>query len=159
MARLMFAVFAERVTADRFTNTLDVLNVLEKLHVPEPPREAMAKARTSAQKRYPAIALRFALLTHWRRTNVSKAEGRLRQRVELLSPFGSVLGSSITDFTLRDSEYVRNVTQFAALPVAGEGSYTARISLLTGRRWRRVGETSFELAYLRIASGEKIRVH
>jgi hypothetical protein len=158
MARLMFAVFAERVSNDRFTNALDVLNVLEKLHVPPLPPAVIAKARE--QKRPPAIPGRFALLTHWRRTSLSKGESRLRQRVDFFSPSGVLLSSGVLDFTMRDSEYVRNVVQFTALPIAGEGSYKARISLQSGRRWRRVGETSFELSYQKPLVGDvRVRVH
>jgi len=158
MPRLMFSVFAERITADQFSNALDVLNVIEQLHVPEPPPAAVAKARE--RKRHPAVPGRLALLVHWRRSNPAKGESRLRQRVELLSPRGTLLASGEMDFTLAASQYVRNVTNFQAVPVVGEGTYTARISVKVGKRWRRAGETSYELAYVRLpAPGAKLRVH
>jgi hypothetical protein len=158
MARLMFSVFAERVAIDRTSNALDVLNVLETIGVPEIPATVVANARR--QKRQPAIPGRFALLTHWRRSSLSKGEGNLRQRVQMFSPKGELLSVGEIEFTLRNSEYVRNVVLFQALPVVGEGTYTARISLRSGRRWRQVGEASFEMRYLKpVVPGEKARIH
>jgi hypothetical protein len=48
---------------------------------------------------------------------------------------------------------------FEALPIAGEGTYRAAVSLKSGNRWREVGETSFELAYAKPApSDTKVRL-
>lgn len=156
MARLMFAVVAERVSVDRFNNILDVHNVIEQLQVPEPAPELLAKAREA--RKPPGWPTRFALILHWRRANPSKPEGALRQRVQFCSPTGDVLSSGEMEFNLRQSPYARNVIWFNALPVAGEGTYTFRIAVKAGKQWRAVGETSYELSYQRAAIGQKVRL-
>jgi hypothetical protein len=156
MARLMFAVVAERVSVDRFSNILDVHNVIEQLQVPEPAPELLAKAR--AAKKPAAVPIRFAMLLHWRRANPAKAEGLLRQRVQFLSPDGTVISSAEMDFHLRQAPYVRNVVWFNALPLAGEGTYTFRIAVKVGKQWRAAGDTSYELSYQKLVTGQRMRL-
>lgn len=157
MARLMFAVIAERVSADRFSNALDIHNVIEQIQVPAPPPHLVAKAR--AKKQHLAGLARLTLLLHWRRSKVAKPEGILNQRVQLVAPNGAILSSSEQPFSLREGNYVRNLVIFEVLPIAGEGTYTARISLKSGKRWNDVGETSFELVYAKAAPPEaKLRL-
>jgi hypothetical protein len=158
MARVMFALFAERVSIDRFNNALDVHNVIEVLQTSEPPAAIQAKARKA--KQHLAARVRLTLLIHWRRTTASAAEGHLRQRVQLFSPKGLPLSTSEQEFTLRDFQYTRNLVGFEVLPIAGEGTYTARISLKSGKRWREVGNASFELQYIKPpAQADKRRLH
>jgi hypothetical protein len=159
MARLMFAVFAERVTVDRFSNALDLHNVIELLQIPEPPADVQTKARKA--KQHLAARGRLALLIHWRRTMASTAEGTLKQRVQLFGPKGVLLATAEQDFSLREFQYSRNLVGFEGLPIAGEGTYTARISLKSGKRWRAMGEAAFELQYLRAhpAATDKRRLH
>ena len=156
MAKLMFALVAERVSVDQFSNILDVHNVIEKLQVPEPPPEVLAKAREA--KKPPGMPLRFALLLHWRRSSPSKPEGMVRQRVQLFSPDGAVLSSAEMDFHLRQWPYTRNLIWFNALPISGEGTYTFRVALKAARQWRRAGETSYELSYQKPEAGRKVRL-
>lgn len=156
MAKLMFAVVAERVSVDQFTNILDVHNVIEVLQVPEPPPEVLKNAREA--KKPPGFRFNFALLSHWRRTNPSKPEQTVRQRVQLLSPAGSVLASAELEFNMTHGPYTRNVIRFNAIPIAGPGTYVFRIAVKSGRQWRRVGETSYELLYDKAAEGKKIRL-
>ena len=105
-----------------------------------------------------AVPTRFALLLHWRRSNPSKPEGALRQRVQFCDPDGAVMSSAETDFNLRMAPYVRNVVWFNALPLAGEGTYTFRIAVKSGRQWRAAGEASYELSYQKPVTGQKTRL-
>lgn len=158
MARVMFALFAERISVDRFNNALDVHNIIETLQIPEPPADVQLKARKA--KQHVGARGRLALLVHWRRSNSSKAESNLRQRVQLFSPAGAILATSEQDFSLREFQYARSVIGFEVLPIAGEGTYVARISLKSGKRWREAGESAFELQYLKPAPvAVKSRLH
>ena len=158
MARVMFALFAERVSVDRFSNVLDVHSLIETLQVPEPPAAAQLQARKA--KKHIAARGKIALLIHWRRSNVSKPEGNLRQRVQLFSPAGRLLATSEQEFSLREFQYARNLIGFEVLPIDGEGTYIARISLKSGKRWREAGEAAFELQYLKaVPIAEKSRLH
>lgn len=152
MARLMFAVVADRVSVDRFNNVLDVHNVIEQLQVPEPPAGLLERAR--AAKKPPASPLRFALLLHWRRSNPSTPEGVQRQRVQFCSPTGAVLSSVEMEFNLRQSTYARNVIWFNALPLVGVGTYRFRVALRSGRQWRDAGEAAYELSYQKPVAGQ-----
>lgn len=156
MARLMFAVIAERVSVDRFDNLLDVHNVIEQLQVPEPGPKLLAKSRETGKP--PAWPLRFTLLLHWRRAIPSKPEGALRQRVQFCSPAGDVLGSAEMEFNLRQGLYARNVIRFHALPLVGEGTYSFRVALKVGKQWRSAGETSYELSYQKPLTAQKMRL-
>jgi hypothetical protein len=82
----------------------------------------------------------------------------LRQRVQFCDPDGAVMSSAETDFNLRMAPYFRNVVWFNALPLAGEGTYTFRIAVKSGRQWRAAGETSYELLYQKPATGQKTRL-
>jgi hypothetical protein len=158
MARLMFAVFAERVGVDRFNNSLDILNVVEEVRIPEPPVDVSNKARKA--KRSLVAAMRLALLVHWKRGVASKPERKQLQRAEFLGPKGQLLARAEQEFDLRVSQFARNILNFHGLALVGEGTYTARVFLRSGRRWRKVAETAFELVYVKPQpSGTKTRLH
>jgi hypothetical protein len=158
MARLMFAVFAERGVVDRFSNHLDLHGVVEQLDIPEPPAELMKKALKA--KKYLAARGRLALLLHWRRTNPSKPErANYTARVQLIGPGGEKLVTAEQEFALREHVYMRSLLGFDALPVAGPGTYTAVVSLKVGGGWKRMGETSFQLVYRKHVPAEaKVRL-
>lgn len=157
MAQVMFAVFAERVSVDRFNNVVDIHQVLEEIAVPEPPADVVAKSRKNG--RTPAVRFRFCLFIHWRRSDLKKAETRVRQRVRLYSPDNKSLAMADQEFTLRESTYARNLIAFEALPIRGEGTYRAVIYLGSGNRWVKAGATSFEVKYAKAPlPGDKVRL-
>jgi hypothetical protein len=146
MAKLRFAIFAERVSVDRYSNRLDILNVFEQIGIPELP--AAVWERSKKEKKLPALPISMVLVAHWRRSDPQRPESTLRTRAELLSPRGQVLGTAEQDISLREHAYTRGLFGYQGLPLAGPGTYTARISLRSGGRWRKSGEASFEVTYL-----------
>lgn len=158
MARLMFALFAERVSVDRFSNLLDIHGLVEHVNVPPPSKEMVKKAQK--EKKLLGAQGRLSLLLHWRRDDPVKPEPTRRSRVQLIDPQGKVIAMSMQDIALREHTYVRNLVAFKQLPVTGPGTYTARVALRSaGGGWRKVGETSFQLAYQQPAPVSAARVH
>jgi len=157
MARLQFALFAERVSVDRFNNALDVHNVLEQLHVPEP-TPSQLEAATKAKK--PLVARgRLVLVVHWRRSVPDRPEGSYTSKVDLVGPNGKVLSTATQVFTLREHIYMRTLVGYDALPVIGPGTYSARVAIKVGKRWTKVGEASIQLSYQKQPQpGERRRI-
>jgi hypothetical protein len=156
MAQVMFALFAERISIDRFNNVFDIHNVIEEVTIPEPSAALLAESRK--QKKTLAAPWRFSLVIHWRRSDVRKAETTVRQRVQLITPDSRKLASADQEFTLRESTYARNIVSFEGLPILGEGTYRAVISIGLGKRWRRAGSASFEVKYAKAAQDLKTRL-
>lgn len=158
MPRLMYAVFAERVVIDRVTNHIFVQNVLEQITVPHPPEDVLVNVRK--RKRAIGARGRMTLLVHWRREDLQKPEGRLETKVELIGPNKKVLAKATQDLDLRTHGFVRNLVEFETLPIVGQGTYSARISVRLGGVWKRVGEASFGLIFQpNVPVGGKDAVH
>jgi hypothetical protein len=146
MPQLMFAVFAQRVSVDRFNNMMDIHNVLEELSLPAPSPDRL-KTVQKTKKGALAFPFGFQLLIHWRRSEPSKPEGTVNSRVVLIGPDGRKLGISEQVVNLRPSQYMRGLINYRQLLVVGAGTYTANIQLQSGKRWRKVGEASFSVNF------------
>lgn len=154
----MHAIFAERVVVDRFTNDLTVSSIVETLVAHEPPPEVMAQAKRE-KKGIPGSG-RLMLLVHWRRSDPKRPEGRYRSRIELVGPNKKVIATATQDFDLREHLYMRNVLRLGQMSIVGEGTYTARIAVKQGGRWKPMGETSLQLVFSKQATdGGKVRIH
>jgi hypothetical protein len=158
MARLMFAVFAQRVVVDKFTNNMDINAVIEELRIPRPSQDLVNKAR--AAKKHLAAQGVLVLVMQWRRTNPKKPEKLFRSRIEFRGPRGRVLATAEQDINILETLYMRGLVGYPSIPIAEEGTYIATIARKSGARWIRAGEASFQIAYQDVPPPEsKRRIH
>jgi hypothetical protein len=141
MAILSFCAFAERVTVDGFSNTLDLHNVIEQVNVPQLPPEVFAKARKEGKP--VGLPARLMFVALWRRTDPMKSEGAFKGRVVLSGPSKKVLSTLFQEISLREHTGIRGVINYQVLPYDGAGIYKATVSLKRGNSWRTMGEASF----------------
>lgn len=154
----MHAIFAERVCVDQYTNELHLFAVVSAMTSPQPSLQLLTKARE--EKKTIAGKGRLSLLVLWRRNNIDKPEPNRSMRVDLIAPGNKKIGTSIQQLKLRDNNYVRSIFRIDTLPIEKEGLYTARISILSGKKWTRVGETSIDLGFAAPqVAGAKVRIH
>jgi hypothetical protein len=145
MATLSFCAFAERITVDIFSNSLDLHNMIEQVSMPQLPTEVFARSR---KERKPiGLPIRLMFVALWRRTDATKSEGTSKGRIVLSGPRKKVLSTLFQDISLREHTSVRAVMNYQVLPFDGAGVYKATVSLRSGSSWRKVGEASFVLSY------------
>jgi hypothetical protein len=145
MAALAFCAFAERITVDGFSNSLDLHNMIEQVSMPQLPTEVFARSRKEGKPIGLPVRLMFVAL--WRRTDAMKSEGTFKGRIVLSGPSKKVLSTLFQDISLREHTSVRGVINYQVLPFDGAGVYKATVSLRSGSSWRKVGEASFVLSY------------
>lgn len=145
MPRLLFAVFTQRASVDRYTNVLDLLGIVEGLTIAEPPKELIEESKKT--KKRLLVPTPLTLVTHWRRKDPAVPEGTCEMRVQLRGPKSELLATALQEFQLREHVYMRNLLFYQGLAIAGPGTYTAVVQLKVAGKWQRCGEAVLQLDY------------
>lgn len=126
MATLRWAVCFQRAIIDSTTQSLSLIDHLERITLPHAPPPADG-AR-------PLLPLKFCLVTIWDRSKHELAE-RGEMRVRLLGPEGDELAKATTPIDLVSGSSARNFVNLPGLPLAGAGRYTFEVCQKSDDDW------------------------
>jgi hypothetical protein len=145
MAKLLWAVVAQRAIVDSSTNNASLVDVLEELSLPEPP------VAPEKKKDRLIVPLRFALVALWRRSDLNRAES-FDMSVTLVGPKAEKIAELKSRVDLRNHVRMRSNVQFPGLPLFGPGSYRLIVKQRDGSSWRRVSEQFIEVKHLKVGA-------
>jgi hypothetical protein len=136
MPRLNLLVAAQFASVDQFSNGLSLTNVVDEITVPH---DLKVPKKGSAHPIGPG----FVVVTVWSRLKAGREE-KLTGRLRVLSPSGREL--AVGSFTaLMVKRRLRHISRFAVFPYTGTGDYKIQAQLLSGRRWREVGNLTIDV--------------
>lgn len=126
MATLRWAVCCQRAIVDSATQSLSLIDHLERITLPHaPPPENGAR---------PLLPLKFCLVAIWDRSKPELAE-RGEMRVRLLGPNGDELGQATSPIDLVSGSSARNFVNLPGLPLAGAGRYAFEVCQRSDDGW------------------------
>jgi hypothetical protein len=141
MASFQWVILCERAVIEEGAKTVSLISILENIQLPAPP-PAIQKSNPP----YALVPLRFFVVHQWARSNPKSGE-RQAGRLKFLGPHGQF---AVQDFVvdLTGSQRARIIGQTIGFPLQGTGLYQVVVEAKTKSRWRRVGSTDFNVAYL-----------
>src|SRR5690349_20048874 len=121
MAKLVWPVFCQQAVVDQFTNNLTIINQLDELHPPRPPKDAVT--RTGDKKKTRLLAsVQTTLVSIWERSVPSISEGS-EFTADLIGPNREALAQFRGNLDFRKHRRSRQIGGIPALPLVGEGTY------------------------------------
>ena len=138
-----WAVIAENSAIDRDTNNISLFNVIEEVHIPEPPEPRDDGDQLSV------VALRFVFVALFARSEAGTGEKK-EVRLTIALPDGKVAETGLTfEIDLDTADRTRIRINGSTLPLAGKGEYRFRIE---GRDedadWHLITEVPLQVGYL-----------
>ena len=119
--KVTWAILCERVTIDRETNNLSLINVIEEVAVPAQPPQDLSEAISQS-----VIPANFELVTLWSRSNPEYPE-RWIGRVRIVVPDGPESITQEHEIDLTQFLRLRSRLKLPGIPAGGEGLYLFRI--------------------------------
>ena len=110
MIEHVWTLICSNVVTDSGTNNISIFNILEEIVVPE----------QIVQKNIIKIAIELSEL--WVRSDPSEPE-KGKSRVDMVSPSGEVMDSTIADIDLSTYQRIRLRGLYQGLPYKGDGVY------------------------------------
>ena len=139
--KVLWAVICQSCAVDRETNSVSLFNLLEQIHVPEPPTEEEENIYL------PTSPISFFLVASFSRTDLNVGE-RNRGRIRIEFP-NAIEPDLLPDFEidLKDAHRNRFRGQFPSMPVKGEGEYRFIIEVDESGEWRQLFEIPLMVSY------------
>jgi hypothetical protein len=119
------------------------MNVIEELHPPRPTPEQLKEAGS----RQIAVPFPSAIVSHWERSSVNKAESNVKVLLRLYSPGGAQILEVEQVLSLENTGRARIIANLPGVLASEAGIYTWQL-LLSGKRAKVLGEVSYEVAYI-----------
>ena len=115
--KVLWAIICQSSAVDQETNNVSLFNLLEQVHVPEPPTGG------EANEPFPVAPISFSIVALLSRTNLSMGEsGKGRIRIEFPSDAAPDLLPDF-EYDLEVALHHRIRFHFQGMPIKGEGIY------------------------------------
>lgn len=123
----VWSVLCETSILDQDTQLISMINSVEELTVPEPPKPDVV---------YPIV---MNLVSLWMRSDIKKP-GSGFARYQFVSPSGEVVQSLEQDLDLTKYERLRSRSQFAGFRLPGVGQYYFNVEYRNenNQKWKKV---------------------
>lgn len=141
MAVLDWVILCERVILEERARAVSMISILENIQLPTPP-----EGLSNADEPGPVVPLRFFVVQQWTRSKPKVGE-RLTGRVRLVGP-ASQFGARDFLVDLTGTPRARIISQTIGFPLQGEGRYRCIVEANVKTKWRKAGETEFNVVYV-----------
>ena len=135
MIRHRWSIACARAVVDRYTNSLSLEHIIERINIQGPlPTEN-------------AIPIELDIMTLWATDEPGDSE-IAQSRLTIVAPDGEELGSNEAQVDLTKHVRLRNRVHLSGLPFSGCGQYVIRVDLLRGDTWETVGNIYIDIVQI-----------
>ena len=135
MIRHRWSIACARAVVDRYTNSLSLEHIIERINIQGPlPTEN-------------AIPIELDIMTLWATDEPGDSE-IAQSRLTIVAPDGEELGSNEAQVDLTKHVRLRNRVHLSGLPFSGCGQYVFRVDLLRGDTWETVGNIYIDIVQI-----------